>query len=75
MSFIDDVTATYCERAKFSNVEKQRISLYFKMTIAENLRKNVFDLLSRNNSFECLRYDYLLYFNVYVTDLLLLPLF
>ena len=28
-----------------------------------------------NNNFECLRYDYLLYFNVYVTDLLLLPLF
>ena len=28
-----------------------------------------------NNNFECLRYDYLLYFNVYVTDLLLLLLF
>ena len=45
MSFIDDVTATYRERAKFSNLEKQRINLYLKMTIAENLRKNVFDLL------------------------------
>ena len=45
MSFIDDVTATYRERAKFSNIEKQRINLYLKMTIAENLRKNVFDLL------------------------------
>ena len=45
MSFIYDVTATYRERAKFSNLEKQRINLYLKMTIAENLRKNVFDLL------------------------------
>ena len=45
MSFIDDVTATYRERAKFSDLEKQRINLYLKMTIAENLRKNVFDLL------------------------------
>ena len=45
MSFIDDVTATYRERAKFSNLEKQRINLYLKMTIAENVRKNVFDLL------------------------------
>ena len=45
MSFIDDVAATYRERAKFSNLEKQRINLYLKMTIAENLRKNVFDLL------------------------------
>ena len=45
MSFIDDVTATYRERAKFSNLEKQRINLCLKMTIAENLRKNVFDLL------------------------------
>ena len=44
MSFIDDVTATYCEKAKFSNFEKQRLSLYLKMTIAENLQKNVFDL-------------------------------
>ena len=44
-SFIDDVTATYCERAKFSNLKKQGINLYLKMTIAENLRKNVFDLL------------------------------
>ena len=45
MSFIDDVTATYRERAKFSYLEKQRINLYLKMTIAENLQKNVFDLL------------------------------
>ena len=45
MSFIDDVTATYRERVKFSNLEKQRINLYLKMTIAENLRKNAFDLL------------------------------
>ena len=45
MSFIDDVTATYRKRAKFSNLEKQRINLYLNMTIAENLRKNVFDLL------------------------------
>ena len=45
MSFIDDITATYRERAKFSNLDKQRINLYLKMTIAENLRKNVFDLL------------------------------
>ena len=45
MSFIDDVTATYCERAKFSNLKKQRINLYLKMTIAETLQKNVFDLL------------------------------
>ena len=28
-----------------------------------------------NNNFEYLRYDYLLYFNAYVTDLLLLPPF
>ena len=28
-----------------------------------------------NNNFECLRYDYLLYFNVYVPNLPLLPLF
>ena len=28
-----------------------------------------------NNNFECLIYDYLLYFIVYVTDLLFLPLF
>ena len=27
------------------------------------------------NNFECLRYDCLLYFNMYVTDLLLLPPF
>ena len=33
------------------------------------------DIAVTNNNFECLRYDYLLYFNVYVTDLLLLPLF
>ena len=45
MPFIDDVTAIYCKRAKFSNLEKQRINLFLKMTIAENLRKNVFDLL------------------------------
>ena len=46
MSFIDDVTAIYCiKRAKFFNLEKQRINLFVKMTLAENLRKNVFDLL------------------------------
>ena len=45
MSFIDDVTAIYWKRAKFSYLEKQRINLFLKMTIAENLRKNVFDLL------------------------------
>ena len=28
-----------------------------------------------NNNFECLIYDYLLYFNAYMTDSLLLPLF
>ena len=44
MSFINDLIATYCESAKFSNLEKQRINLYLQMTITENLQKNVFDL-------------------------------
>ena len=34
-----------------------------------------FALSVTNNNFECLRYSYLLYFKVYVTDLPLLPLF
>ena len=38
--------------------------------------KKLGDILAvTNNNFEYLRYDYLLCFNVYVTGLLLLPLF
>ena len=55
----------------------------FKTTVFQFNSSTVFSLnyttmsfvTVMNNNFECLRYNYLLCFNVYVTDLLLLPLF
>ena len=50
-----------------------------KQHIAYKIQHNASTLVTyltvTNNNFEYLRYDYLLYFNAHVTDLLLLPLF
>ena len=66
-------------KTHFKSGDPHEIAKYKKYAnkvnhLKEISKKNYFHDEIKNN-FECLRYDYLLYFNVYMTNLLLLPPF